>query len=251
MFTGIVQGTAVVESVSDNGGIRSVGFRFAPGFCEDLQVGASVSVSGVCLTATSIVDTIRSTFEVVIQSLAVTTLDDIQVGDTVNVERAAKEGAENGGHILSGHVDFKTPILDVTEVEGNKRVRFYVPENFRGYVFSKGYIAIDGCSLTISDCNKREGWFEIWLIPETRRVTIIDGKGKGAFVNVEIERHTQVIVDTVRDTVDRALGKLQPLFQSMLQQRGVSLEDYLSIPLTREAPEARAKLPPPSSSDVT
>ena len=251
MFTGIVQGTAVVEAVSENGGIRSIVLRFAPGFCEDLQVGASVSVNGVCLTATSIMDAVRSTFDVVVQSLAVTTIDDIELGESVNVERAAKEGAENGGHILSGHVDFKTPILEVVEIESNKRVRFQLPEDFRGYIFRKGYVAIDGCSLTVSDCDKRAGWFEVWLIPETRRVTIMDGKAEGAYVNIEIERQTQVIVDTVRDTVDRALGSLQPLLYSILEQRGVLLEDLLRLPSFREAPAETAKLPASISSNIS
>jgi len=224
---------------------------FAGGLTADLD-GIVVGYDALAGAAGALEDpAVRSTFDVVVQSLAVTTIDDIELGESVNVERAAKEGAENGGHILSGHVDFKTPILEVVEIESNKRVRFQLPEDFRGYIFRKGYVAIDGCSLTVSDCDKRAGWFEVWLIPETRRVTIMDGKAEGAYVNIEIERQTQVIVDTVRDTVDRALGSLQPLLYSILEQRGVLLEDLLRLPSFREAPAETAKLPASISSNIS
>src|SRR6185437_7824333 len=134
----------------------------------------------------------------------------------VNVERAAKDGAEIGGHPISGHIDFAAAIRSVATLEGNKVVRIGVPPDHIRYVFPKGYIAIDGASLTVSEVDREDHWFEIWLIPETRRVTVFDQKIAGAWVNVEIDRNTQVVVDTIRDTVREALGRVQPVFEALL-----------------------------------
>lgn len=91
----------------------------------------------------------------------------------------------------------------------------------------KGYIAVNGCSLTVSECDKAEGWFEIWLIPETRRVTNLDAKREGSLLNIEIERGTQVVVDTVRDDVAESLGEFRPLLEALLKERGLALEDVV------------------------
>jgi riboflavin synthase len=107
-------------------------------------------------------------------------------------------------------------------------MRFSIPEAFRKYVFAKGYIAINGASLTVSEVNRAEGWFEVWLIPETRRMTVFEDKQVGDHVNIEIERSTQVVVDTVRETVQESLGKLQPLLEAILKEKGLTLEDFVS-----------------------
>lgn len=201
MFTGIVQGMATIAAIDDHDGLRTFDIEFPENFCEGLAVGASVAIDGVCLTAAKIVSPTRVSFDVMMQSLKITTLGGYTVGGRVNIERAAKDGAEIGGHVLSGHVDFYATIENVTVIEGNKVIRFAVPPAFIKYVFPKGYIAVNGCSLTISDADKTENWFEVWLIPETRRVTTFEEKQAGDRVNIEIERQTQIIVDTVRDTV--------------------------------------------------
>lgn len=201
MFTGIVQGMAAIAAIDDHDGLRTFDIEFPENFCEGLAVGASVAIDGVCLTAAKIISPTRVSFDVMMQSLKITTLGGYTVGGRVNIERAAKDGAEIGGHVLSGHVDFYATIENVTVIEGNKVIRFAVPPAFIKYVFPKGYIAVNGCSLTISDADKTENWFEVWLIPETRRVTTFEEKQAGDRVNIEIERQTQIIVDTVRDTV--------------------------------------------------
>lgn len=228
MFTGIVQTVARVAAIEDDNGIRTFTLDFPAGFTEGLAIGASVAVDGVCLTATTIISTERVLFDVMLQSLAVTTLGDCGPGSMVNVERAAKDGAEIGGHPLSGHIDFAARIDLIKEYGGNKAIRFSIPRPFERYIFPKGYIAINGCSLTVSECNKAEGWFEIWIIPETRRVTNLDAKREGDAVNVEIERGTQVVVDTVRDTVAESLGELRPLLEALLKERGLALEDLVT-----------------------
>ncbi|MBD9418017.1 riboflavin synthase subunit alpha [Achromobacter sp. ACM04] len=228
MFTGIVQGTAKIAKIADREGLRTFTLDFPPGFCVDLAIGASVSTDGVCLTVTEILSENQATFDVMLQSLAITTLGSYQEGDRANVERAAKDGAEIGGHPLSGHVDFTSEVVMVKSSDTNRLMRFSIPEAFRKYVFAKGYIAINGASLTVSEVNRAEGWFEVWLIPETRRMTVFEDKQVGDFVNIEIERSTQVVVDTVRETVQESLGKLQPLLEAILKEKGLTLEDFVS-----------------------
>lgn len=228
MFTGIVQGTAKIANIADREGLRTFTLAFPDGFCKDLAIGASVSTDGVCLTVTEILDANHATFDVMLQSLAITTLGSYQEGDRANVERAARDGAEIGGHPLSGHVDFTSEVVMVKSSDTNRLMRFSIPEAFRKYVFAKGYIAINGASLTVSEVNRAEGWFEVWLIPETRRMTVFEEKQVGDHVNIEIERGTQVVVDTVRETVQESLGKLQPLLEAILKEKGLTLEDFVS-----------------------
>lgn len=230
MFTGIVQGTAVIESIRDHDALRTFEIEFPKEFCEGLEIGASVSIDGVCLTVTKIISPTRASFDVMLQSLNITTLGDYKAGSRVNIERAAKDGAEIGGHPLSGHVDFAATIDSVKTFEGNKTIRFTVPEQFMRYIFAKGYIAVNGTSLTVSEANREESWFEVWLIPETRRITSFEEKVAGDRVNIEIERATQVVVDTVRDTVKETLGQLEPLLEKLLQEKGLRLDDFLPQP---------------------
>ncbi|MET0294935.1 MAG: riboflavin synthase subunit alpha [Phenylobacterium sp.] len=224
MFTGIVQGVAAIESIRDHDAIRSFVLRFEPGFCEGLNIGASVAVDGVCLTVTQLVDPVRAAFDVILQSLNVTTLGGYGEGQRVNVERSAKEGDEIGGHTVSGHVDFTAEVLSVRLIEGNKVLRIGLPEAHAGYFFAKGFVALNGASLTISEIDKTERWFEVWLIPETRRATVFEDKVAGDRLNVEIERNTQVMVDTIRSRVDEVLGPLAGALESLLRERGLSPE---------------------------
>jgi riboflavin synthase len=210
MFTGIVQGAATLKVIHDHGTLKTFVLEFPKGFCDGLMVGASVSVDGVCLTVTKILSDISASFDVMLQTLNITTLGAFQVGQRVNVERAAKDGAEIGGHPLSGHVDFFATISDVRVIDENKVLRFAVPQAFMRYIFPKGYIAVNGTSLTIAEVGRNECWFDVWLIPETRRVTTFEEKGTGDKVNIEIERSTQIMVDTIRDTVAEMLPGLLP-----------------------------------------
>ena len=223
MFTGIVQSIAKIVDVTDKNGIRTFVIDFNDGFCTDLEIGASVAVDGVCLTVTELVSDIRVKFDVMLQSLLVTTLSEYDKNTFINVERAAKDGAEIGGHPLSGHIDFKVPIVNITQIEDNYCIRLGLSQEGKRYVFPKGYIALNGASLTISQVNKQDAWFEVWLIPETRRMTVFEAKTVGDNINVEIERGTQVVVDTVRDTLQENLGPLLPLFEKMLLEQGVDI----------------------------
>jgi riboflavin synthase len=228
MFTGIVQAVATVSALTDKPGLRSFTLAFPHGFCNDLEIGASVSVDGVCLTVTERIGEDAANFDVMQQSLSLTTLDMLEVGSRINVERAARDGAEIGGHPLSGHVDFQATLAAVRQPENNHVLRIAVPAPWMRYVFAKGYIAINGASLTVSDASKAEGWFEVWLIPETLRMTTFGDKAAGAALNIEIERSTQVMVDTVRDAVDERLGALLPALTHLLRERGVDVDALLA-----------------------
>jgi riboflavin synthase len=230
MFTGIVQAVARVAAITDRPGLRSFTLAFPPGFCSELAIGASVAVDGVCLTVTQRVGDDAANFDVMQQSLALTTLGTLAVGSRINVERAARENAEIGGHPLSGHVDCQARVASIRRPENNHVVRISVPPQWMRYVFAKGYIAVNGASLTVAECDRGEGWFEVWLIPETLRMTTFAEKGEGAPVNIEIERGTQVMVDTVREAVEERLGPLLPALQQLLRERGLDVDALLPAP---------------------
>ena len=230
MFTGIVQAVARISAIRDQQGLRTFTVDFPEGFCQDLAIGASVSHDGVCLTVTELIGSHQATFDVMQQSLNITTLGGLQVGSGVNVERAAKDGAEIGGHPLSGHIDFTGQLIERRVLDNNLVWRVAVPADFRKYVFAKGYIAIHGASLTVSEVNRTEGWFEVWLIPETRRATVFEDKQVGDALNIEIERSTQVVVDTVREAVHESLGRLRPVLEALLKEKGLSLDDFMPTP---------------------
>ena len=229
MFTGIVQGIATVQAVADRPGLRSFTLRFPADFCNGLAPGASVAVDGVCLTVTGLRGSDEADFDIMQQSLALTTLGELVSGSGVNVERAARDGAEIGGHPLSGHVDFKATLAEVREPENNRVLRIDVPAPWMRYVFAKGYIAVNGASLTVTEAQREpdgSGWFEVWLIPETLRMTTFGRKVAGDGLHIEIERSTQVFVDTLRDAIAERLGPLQPLLEGLLRDKGLSLDEF-------------------------
>lgn len=242
MFTGIVQGVARVHALADAPGLRTLTLQLPAGFTQGLAVGASVACDGVCLTATAVDATReRATFDVMQQTLALTTLGAWQAGSTLNVERAAAEGAEIGGHPLSGHIDTTAEVVTIRTPQNNHVLRLALEPRWMRYVFAKGYIALGGASLTVAEADRRAGWFEVWLIPETLRMTTFGRLRVGERVNVEIERNTQVFVDTVRDALDERLGTLVPALDALLRERGLSL-DALAAPLP--AAPAPSTLPP-------
>ena len=128
-------------------------------------------------------------------------------------------------------MDFTGTLIERREFDNNLVWRVAVPEAFRRYIFDKGYIAIHSASLTVAEVNRQEGWFEIWMIPETRRATVFEAKQVGDRLNIEIERSTQVVVDTVREAVQESLGRLQPVLEALLKEKGLSLDDFVQAPV--------------------
>ncbi|NDV12434.1 riboflavin synthase subunit alpha [Crenobacter caeni] len=194
MFTGIVQGMAELVAVAEKENFRTHKVRLPEALLPGLELGASVAHNGVCLTVTAVEGDVVA-FDLMQETLRATNLGALKVGDRVNVERAARFGDEIGGHAMSGHVLCTAPIVSVTDTPNNRTVRFALPEPVRKYVFDKGYIGIDGVSLTVGDV--RDGEFSVFLIPETLSRTKLGFCAAGDLVNIEVDPQTQAIVDTV------------------------------------------------------
>ena len=193
MFTGIVAGMGRISHIEGNEVIRIV-IDFSMVSTEGLAEGASVSVDGVCLTVVEIDGQIIS-FDVIPETLSLTTLGEKIEGHWVNLERALKVGDELGGHILSGHILGVGEIIERSTGDEHLDILIDCPSDVMKFVQEKGYIAIDGISLTVGQVD--EGGFSLHLIPETLRFTTIGGKGLGEHVNIEVDSMTQTIVSTV------------------------------------------------------
>jgi riboflavin synthase len=217
MFTGIVKGLGRIADIQRRAGLVTFDIELPEGAETDLDIGASVSVDGVCLTVTATQGR-HATFDVMQETLARTTLGELEQGSAVNIERAAKDGAEIGGHPLSGHVDCVVSVADIQTPDNNRVLTLAVPTPWIRYVFAKGYIALNGASLTVAHVDKRASTFTVWLIPETLRMTTFGEKSRGARINMEIDRSTQVTVDTIRDFLEERLGPLLPQLESFAQQ---------------------------------
>lgn len=205
MFTGIVAGRARVTEVRDAGGLRTLRLELPRGLGEGAAIGASVAVAGTCLTVVER-DGDRLRFDCIDETLRRTTLGDLVPGAEVNVERAARFGDEIGGHLLSGHVLGTATVVARDEVEGNLRLRLRAPAEAVPYLLPKGFVAVDGCSLTIGIVDPGAATFEVHLIPETRRVTTLDALRVGDRTNLEVDAATQAVVDTVERVLATRAG---------------------------------------------
>ncbi len=194
MFTGIIQGTAEIIDIVVKENFRTHAIRLPTPALDGLVTGASVAHNGCCLTVTRI-EGERVEFDLMQETLRATNLGALEVGDRVNYERAARFGDEIGGHAMSGHILCTAEVVKIETSPNNCRIRFRLPDAWRKYLFTKGYIGIDGISLTIGEVDAGE--FDVNLIPETLQRTNIGGRKLGERVNIEIDPQTQAIVDTV------------------------------------------------------
>ncbi len=209
MFTGIIQGTATVKMTQSLGRNKRLQVVFPAGVMLGQQLGASVAINGVCLTVAEIGHDVL-TFDVIDMTLALTNIGLLQIGDDVNFERAAKMGDEIGGHIMSGHIMTSVAVSRIEKMEESVHIRFTLDRqeqvDARRYLFDKGYVGLNGASLTISAIGN--DWIEVSLIPETLRLTTFGQLSVSDRVNLEIDSHTQATVDTV---------------ERILKQRGIVL----------------------------
>ncbi|WP_145483335.1 riboflavin synthase subunit alpha [Yersinia aldovae] len=195
MFTGIVQGTAPVVAIEEKSNFRTHIVELTDEMLPALALGASVAHNGCCLTVTEI-DGNRISFDLMKETLRITNLGDIKVGDVVNLERAAKFSDEIGGHLMSGHIICTAEIAKIYTSENNRQIWFRMPsDDLMKYVLHKGFIGIDGISLTIGEVVGNR--FCVHLIPETLQRTTLGKKRLGHRVNIEIDPQTQAVVDTV------------------------------------------------------
>ncbi|RTE87336.1 MULTISPECIES: riboflavin synthase subunit alpha [Gammaproteobacteria] len=199
MFTGIVQTQAIVSDIVDQSEFRQLTVSLAEKWIENLEKGASVAVNGCCLTAVEFgLKSGRAfiRFDVIDETLDKTNLGLLEVGTQVNVERSLQMGTELGGHIVSGHVQSQGTLLERVDTESNCRMLIGLSEPWLEYVFSKGFIAVNGASLTVGEVEKQGFWLH--LIPETLEVTNLGSLKAGDKVNIEVDQTTFTTVETVK-----------------------------------------------------
>lgn len=196
MFTGIVQELATVNAVAQEEGIMRLEVALSAERRQGLQAGASVAINGTCLTVARQSD-VSVGFDVIAETLQLTTLGKLQVGDQVNVERSMTAGDEIGGHRVSGHISSRAKVTAIRQDQANRVLRFAVPENWMRMLFLKGFVALDGASLTISALDRAAHWIEVSLIPETLARTTLGTLDVAGEVNLEVDAQTQAVVETV------------------------------------------------------
>lgn len=183
MFTGLVEDRGSVLTVEH--GKDSAILEISTSLTPQINIGDSISVNGVCLTATA---KSQSAFkaDVMVQTLRLTSLANISVGDQVNLELAMRIGARLGGHIVQGHIDGVAEVIENSK--GDKWNRFVVriPSELARYVINQGSIAVDGVSLTVGEIS--ENLVTLWLIPETLAKTNLESRVPGQFVNIEVDQ---------------------------------------------------------------
>ena len=202
MFTGIIEEIGEVVGLESSGDSAVLRVR-ASRLGEDLAHGASIAVNGVCLTVIgqqAADGGVRLDFDVMAETLKRSIIGALYVGQRVNLERAARVDGRLDGHIVQGHVDGTGTLLTRTPGDGWQTVRFGMPAELARYVAEKGSIAVDGVSLTVTAV--AEDWFEVGLIPETLRATVLGEKATGDPVNLE--------VDVLAKYTERLLGFLSP-----------------------------------------
>jgi riboflavin synthase len=185
MFTGLITELGAVLSVT-RGESSAVFTIAAPKSVTGLAIGDSIAVNGVCLTATSI--TANSfTADVMVQTLNLTSLSELEVGSPVNLELAAQLDMRMGGHIVQGHVDGVAEVVALTPGEKWAQLDITVPKELMKYVVAQGSISLDGVSLTVGSLDDASNVVSLWLIPETLANTNLLAKRAGSKVNVEVD----------------------------------------------------------------
>ena len=198
MFSGIVQGTGKVSKITTKKDHITLEISAPKNFNKKLKKGASISVDGVCLTS---LDNGKNKlrFDVIEETLKRTNLKTLSRGSLVNLERSINAFTEVGGHLMSGHIHFTGKVIKTSFRDSTGDILIKFSSKFKEYIFEKGYIGLNGCSLTLGKVNKDS--FYIHLIPETLSVTNLKNLKKGSLVNVEIDQNTIAIVETVKNTL--------------------------------------------------
>jgi riboflavin synthase len=197
MFTGLIAELGTITAI-DKGESSAVFTIAAPALISQIALGDSVAVNGVCLTATAITGE-TFTADVMVQTLAVTSLSQLAVGSAVNLELAALLNTRMGGHMVQGHVDGVATVVGLTPGEKWAQFDITVPEKLAKYIVNQGSICLDGVSLTVGEINDANNLVTVWLIPETLERTNISDKTAGDLINVE--------VDVLAKYVERLLAK--------------------------------------------
>ena len=195
MFTGIVSGQGHIQNIKNNVDYTSITIKATAGFSKNLKRGASVAVNGVCLTVKKGTTDLLE-FDVIAETLEKTNFKLLSKGNKVNLERSMKANTEIGGHLVSGHIHGVGVIKSINDRGQTKDLRIQPPASLMEYLFYKGYVGLNGCSLTIGKVFKSS--FDIHLIPETIKVTNFQKMKKGDLINIEIDQTTINTVETIK-----------------------------------------------------
>lgn len=195
MFTGIIKARGTITAIQPRGGDARLSVRSAGLPWRDYELGESIAVNGVCLTAVELHDDGFET-DVSVETLDVTALGKLVVGSPVNLEPSISLGERLGGHLVSGHVDCTGTVTSRSADARSIRLVIEIPKEYARYVAKKGSVCLDGVSLTINEVSVSS--FEVNIIPHTAEVTIIDDYVVGSVVNVEVDllaRYTERLLN--------------------------------------------------------
>ena len=200
MFSGIVQTVGKIESIKDKNHIKTIRIETHGDYLEDIAIGQSVSVDGVCLSLVK-KNNEYCEFEAVEETINRTTLGSYKQGTKVNLEKSLKFGDTVGGHFVSGHIHTKGRIVEVELIGESKNILVEIEEKWIKYLTEKGYISVNGASITIGKVSKNT--FYVHLIPETLKTTNLDELIYDNYVNLEFDQATIAIVDTTERLINQ------------------------------------------------
>jgi riboflavin synthase len=195
VYSGITRGLFPVVALEPREGVTRLTVQLSSELAAGVSLGASIALDGVCLTVVAF-EGARVSFETIAETMALTTLGALHLGRLVSVERSVKVGDELGGHDVFGHVIGTGEVLARSFVGEQLDLTIGVPAAWMKYILHKGFVALDGSSLTVGAV-RPEGSFDVHLIPETLRLTNFANRQVGDRVNVELDPRTVAIVDTV------------------------------------------------------
>ena len=200
MFSGIVQTVGKIESIKDKNNIKTIRIETHGDYLKDIAIGQSVSVDGVCLSLVK-KNNEYCEFEAVEETINRTTLGSYKQGTKVNLEKSLKFGDTVGGHFVSGHIHTRGRIVEVELVGESKNILVEIEEKWIKYLTEKGYISVNGASITIGKVSKNT--FYVHLIPETLKTTNLDELIYDNYVNLEFDQTTIAIVDTTERLINQ------------------------------------------------
>ncbi|MCO4320900.1 riboflavin synthase subunit alpha [Aliidiomarina quisquiliarum] len=204
MFTGIVQTKAQVNAVVDREQFRQLELAVPAHYLAALETGASIAINGCCLTVTefnSHTEPGTVSFDIIDETLRLTNLGSLSIGEEVNFERSLTMGTELGGHIVSGHIQTTAAIAERHDSSDNCRLYLELEPRWLEYILPKGFITVNGASLTVGDVTEQGFWLH--LIPETLERTNLGEAIVGTRLNIEVDTQTFTIVETVKKVLAR------------------------------------------------
>lgn len=202
MFTGLIQEVGTVKALIEHGSSLELIFD-AGSLTNQIKIGDSIAVNGVCLTATKNDEDDAVKVDVMIQTLQLSTLSELRPGIKINLELAVLPVARLGGHLVQGHVDGIGRVVAREPGDRWERLLISIPKNLMKYIVAQGSIAVDGVSLTVGSIDDVASHIEVWLIPETLSKTILGLLKVGDCVNIEVDvlaKYVERLLKTGRST---------------------------------------------------